>query len=213
VPSGGDPADVAVARESIRLAFVAALQHLPPRQRAVLILRDVLAWRANEVAGLLELSVPAVNSALNRARTRMSTQSSTIAPTQRPPSTEPNRLRTLLERYVRAWESADVAGLVALLREDAVVSMPPGILVLGRRAIGAFVADSVFGAGIRIRLVPVGANRTPAFAVYSGGPTDDVVRMYALLLVGILDERIARIDVFADPRLAATFGLADELPA
>jgi RNA polymerase sigma-70 factor (ECF subfamily) len=208
-----DPAARFDAHESISLAFLTALQLLPPRQRAVLILRDVLAWRAAEVAGLLELSVPAVNSALNRARTRMSSQSGSSPPTERRQSAEPGRLRALLDRYVRAWETADVAGLVALLREDAVVSMPPGILVLGRAAIGAFVAGTVFGAGIRIRLVPIAANREPAFAVYSGGPTDDVLRMYAVLIVGIAGERIARIDVFADPRLAATFGLAGEVTA
>jgi RNA polymerase sigma-70 factor (ECF subfamily) len=208
-----DPAARFDAHESISLAFLTALQLLPPRQRAVLILRDVLAWRAAEVAGLLELSVPAVNSALNRARTRMASRSESTVSAQRPSSAEPGRLRNLLERYVRAWETADVAGLVALLREDAVVSMPPGVLVSGHRAIGDFVAGSVFGAGIRIRLVPVAANRSPAFAVYSAGSTDDDMRMYAVLIVGVVDEQIARIDVFADPRLAATFGRSDVLPA
>src|SRR5204863_1444242 len=111
------------ARESISLAFLEALQVLPPRQRAVLILRDVLSWHASEVATLLDLSVPAVNSALQRAR-------STLAGRYRAPgakpqgreASEPGHLRALVERYVRAWESADVAGLVALLRDDAVLS-------------------------------------------------------------------------------------------
>jgi RNA polymerase sigma-70 factor, ECF subfamily len=200
------------AHESVSLAFLTALQLLPPRQRAVLILRDVLAWRANEAAELLELSVPAVNSALHRARTTMSSRGG-AAVVERRPTPEPGGLRALLERYVRAWETADVAGLVALLREEAVVAMPPAILVLGRDAIRAFLADSVFAGGIRIRLVAVRANRVPAFAVYSAGPGETALRMYAVLLLDVVDARVARMDVFAEPLLAARFGLADELPA
>ena len=200
------------ARESVSLAFLTALQLLPPRQRAVLILRDVLAWRASEVAELLELSLPAVNSALHRARTRMAQRDATATVDPRSAS-DPGRLRTLLDRYVRAWESADVAGLVALLREEAVVAMPPGILVSGRQAIGAFLAGSVFGSGIRIRLIAVRANRVPAFAVYSGVSGDPVLRMYAVIVLDVAGSDIARMDVFADPRLATTFGIAAELPA
>ena len=199
------------AHESISLAFLTALQLLPPRQRAVLILRDVLAWRASEVAELLELSVPAVNSALHRARTRMSSREEADQPVRRSSAAEPRRLRSLLERYVRAWESADVAGLVALLREEAIVAMPPGVIVRGREAIGAFLAASVFGGGLRVRLVPVGVNRQPGFAVYSGGPEDSALRMYAILLLDIEGSLVSGITVFADQRLAATFGLADEL--
>ena len=200
------------AHESISLAFLTALQLLPPRQRAVLILRDVLAWRASEVAELLELTVPAVNSALHRARSRMSSREQTGPLVERRPAAEPHHLRSLLERYVRAWESADVAGLIALLREEAIVAMPPGVIVRGREAIGAFLARSVFGGGLRVRLVPVGANRGPAFAVYSAALGDHVLRMYAILLVDVDESLISRITVFADPRLAATFGLAGELP-
>jgi RNA polymerase sigma-70 factor (ECF subfamily) len=207
----GEPEARYDAHESVSLAFLTALQLLPPRQRAVLILRDVLAWRASEVAELLDLSVPAVNSALHRARTRMSSRDElTIA--DRRSAAEPGRLRTLLDRYVRAWESADVAGLVALLREEALVAMPPGLIVRGREAIRAFLAESVFAGGIRIRLVPVRANRAPAFAVYSGGPGDVALRMYAILLLDVVGSRVARMDVFADPPLAGRFDLADELP-
>ena len=145
------------SHESVSLAFLTALQVLPARQRAVLILRDVLSWRAAEVAELLDLTVPAVNSSLHRART-------TVADRYRPadpgdaqaPGREKAGLRSLLERYVRAWEAADVAGLVALLRDDAVVSMPPGVIVAGARDIAAFLKDSVFVDGLRIRLLPVG---------------------------------------------------------
>ena len=200
------------AHESVSLAFLTALQLLPPRQRAVLILRDVLAWRASEVAELLELSVPAVNSALHRARTRMSTRDGTPAAEGHLTTDEPGRLRTLLDRYVRAWESADVAGLVALLREEAIVAMPPGIIVRGRGAIRAFLARSVFSGGIRIRLLPVGANRVPAFAVYSGAPGDAVLRMYAVLLLDVAGSQVSAMSVFADQRLATRFGLAAELP-
>jgi RNA polymerase sigma-70 factor (ECF subfamily) len=200
------------AHESVSLAFLTALQLLPPRQRAVLILRDVLAWRASEVAELLELTVPAVNSALHRARSRMSSREQADPVIDRAPAAEPRHLRSLLERYVRAWESADVAGLVALLREEAIVAMPPGVIVRGRDAIGAFLAGSVFGGGLRVRLVPVAANHGPGYAVYSAGPEDAVLRMYAILLVELDEALISRITVFADQRLAAAFGLAGELP-
>jgi Sigma-70, region 4 len=120
--------------------------------RAVLILRDVLGWHATEVAGLLDMSVPAANSALHRARR-------TLARGYAPVEMEPGRLRSLLDRYVQAWEAADIAGLVALLRHDAVVSMPPGVMVAGRDEIGVFLARSVFVEGLRIRLRPIRAKR------------------------------------------------------
>ena len=195
-------------RESISLAFLTALQLLPPRQRAVLILRDVLAWQASEVAELLDLTVPAVNSALHRART---TVSSTYSSGGRGPRVqaiaEPGGLRAVLERYVRAWEMADVAGLVALLREDAIVSMPPDVFLTGRAMIRAFLTDPVLAGGTRIRMVAVRANRMPAFAIYSGGPTDQEVRPYAIVLLDVDGPLIARMSVFADRRLVARFRL------
>jgi RNA polymerase sigma-70 factor (TIGR02960 family) len=202
------------SHESISLAFLTAIQLLPPRQRAVLILRDVLSLRAAEVAALLELSVPAVNSALHRAR-------STVAGRYEPPGAavahrareEPGRLHSILDRYVRAWEAADVAGLVALLRDDAVVSMAPGLSFTGPADIGAFVARSVFSSGLRIRLRPVRANRRPAFVVYSGSPTDAVLVAYAVVVLDIDGTHIGRMDVFADRRLIARFGVPAELAA
>jgi len=202
------------SHESVSLAFLTALQVLPPRQRAVLILRDVLAWHALEVADLLELSVPAVNSALHRARTTVAGQyAPAAAPIARTPLADPGKLRSLLERYVRAWEAADVAGLVALLRDDAVVSMPPGLVITGAAAIGAFLADSVFGDGLRVRLAPVAANAGPAFLIYSGLGWGAALRAYGVLVLAIdpAQARIARIGVFVGPRLTASFGLPVEL--
>jgi RNA polymerase sigma-70 factor (ECF subfamily) len=202
------------ARESISLAFLTALQVLPPRQRAVLILRDVLDWHAAEVARLLDLSVPAVNSALQRAR-------GTIATRYRPqpavarPRTDAGHLRALLERYVRAWEAADISGLVALLRDDVVLSMPPGSSVRGAAEIGAFLAKTVLAPGGRRRLVPTSANGGPAFIVYGPGNADAgladaarpdaPLRPLAVILLGTDDQRVTRIDAFFDPRLVARF--------
>ena len=202
------------SHESISLAFLTALQVLPPRQRAVLILRDVLTWQAREVADLLELTVPAVNSALHRARTTISRQYAPVAaPVARTTAADPGKLRSLLERYVRAWEAADVAGLVALLRDDAVVSMPPGLVISGATDIGAFLAGSVFGDGVRIRLVPVKANSGPAFLIYSGLATAPELTAYGVLIVDVDPARlrIARIGVFVGPHLTASFGLATRL--
>jgi len=202
------------AHESISLAFLTALQVLPPRQRAVLILRDVLTWHALEVADLLELTVPAVNSALHRARTTVSQHYAPVAaPAARAPLADPGKLRSLLERYVRAWEAADVAGLVALLRDDAVVSMPPGLVISGAAEIGTFLAESVFGDGLRIRLAPVAANGGPAFLIYSGLRSDGALRAYGVLVLEVDPAlaRIARISVFVGPRLTASFGLPVEL--
>jgi RNA polymerase sigma-70 factor (ECF subfamily) len=192
------------ARESISLAFLTALQLLPARQRAVLILRDVLAWRASEVAELLDLSVPAVNSALHRART---TLASRYRAGSLPARAQPGGLGALLERYVRAWETADVTGLVALLREDAIVSMPPAVFLTGRAMIRTFLADAVLIGGRRIRLLPIAANRMPTFAIFSADATDVDLRPYAVVLLDFDASRIARMSVFDDPRVVARFRL------
>jgi RNA polymerase sigma-70 factor, ECF subfamily len=200
------------ARVSISLAFLTALQLLPPRQRAVLILRDVLVWHATEVAELLDLTVPAVNSALHRARTTISSQyvSGSRGSATRP-VIEATGLRSVLERYVRAWEAADVVGLVALLREDAIVSMPPDVFLTGRPMIGAFLTDSVLVDGRRIRMVPILANRTPAFAIYSGGQTDSTLHPYAVVLLDFDGQLITRMSVFPDRRLVDRFKLPETI--
>lgn len=181
--------------ESVSLAFLTVLQVLPPRQRAVLLLCDVLAYRGAEVARLLETSVQAVNSSLQRARAKL--RGSYVRPTLVDP---PN----LLERYVRAWEAADVAGLVALLREDAVLSMPPKPSVVGAQRIAEFLAESIFAIG-PMRLIAVRANQGPAFAAYIGG------QLFALLLIDGEGERITHIYAYADPRAVARFDLPAQL--
>ena len=158
MPGGGDPADLAVARETIRLAFVAALQHLPARQRAVLILREVLSWSANEVAELLDTTVASVNSALQRARATLAANQVTATDTLEPLDSEQ---LALLARYVDAFERYDLDSLTSLLHEDATLSMPPLQLWLrGPAEIRAWMLGT--GIGCRgSRLVPTVANATP----------------------------------------------------
>jgi RNA polymerase sigma-70 factor (ECF subfamily) len=164
LPENGDPAEIAVARETIRLAFVTALQHLPPRQRAVLILCEVLRWQAAETAGLLGCSVAAVNSALQRARATLATAPGGAAA----PAREPEG--ALLARYVDAFERYDIDALVALLASDAVQSMPPFAMWLrGRADIRAWL----LGPGAECagsRLLPVAASGSLAYAQYRADP-------------------------------------------
>jgi RNA polymerase sigma-70 factor (ECF subfamily) len=201
-------------REAVQLAFVATIQHLPPRQRAVLLLRDVLGWTATETAALLDASVASVNSALQRARTTLAKGFPAGRPTTNPAPDA--RQRALLERYVRAWEGRDLDGFVALLREDAVLSMPPWRQwYLGREAIRAFFAwvwESP-DCGPPFRLVPIAANRQPAFALYRGSRDDPEARAHGIELLTLQDDAIAVLTVFRDPRLFAAFGLPTVLPA
>jgi RNA polymerase sigma-70 factor (ECF subfamily) len=201
LPSDGDPAERAVVRESVRLAFIAALQHLAPRQRAVLILRDVLRWRAAEVAALLETSADAVNSALRRARAALADIDRESAPSQ--PSTGD---REVLAAYIDAFERNDVDALVRLLRHDAILEMPPFELWMrGPEDIRRWLV-SVDALGQEL-LTPVDANGSPAVAVYrpceSGGP----LTAFAIQVLDIGDGRIGAIHVFVDPRLFEVFGL------
>ena len=198
------------AHESVSLAFLTVLQLLPPRQRAVLLLRDVLVFRTAEVADLLDMSVPAVNSAHQRARAtlrshyNLSERSRTTMP-----ALQPNP-RNLLERYVRAWEAADVAGLVALLREDAVLTMPPKPTVIGARPIGNFLAESIFTIA-PMRLHETHANGSPAFAAYFREVAGNRLSLFALLVIATDGHQITHIHAFADPRVLARFDLAAEL--
>ncbi|GHJ55933.1 sigma-70 family RNA polymerase sigma factor [Micromonospora chersina] len=211
-----DPAELAVARESVRLAFVAALQHLPPRQRAVLILRDVLRWHADEVADLLDATVPAVNSALQRAR---ATLSGVRAEQRVGPDLDPVD-RDLLDRYVDAFARYDIDALVALLREDAVQSMPPYSLWLrGPADIGRWLGGP--GAECRgSRLVRVAANGAPALAQYRVDPAGGH-QAFSITVLECAGGRIARLTHFLEPRLFPRFGLptrldsrpADEFPS
>jgi RNA polymerase sigma-70 factor (ECF subfamily) len=208
----GDPADVAVAHESIRLAFVAALQHLPARQRAVLILCEVLRWKASEVAELLETSVASVNSALQRARATLeSAQVSASDPAAKLDEAD----RELLARYVAAFERYDIDALTSLIQEDATQSMPPYDLWLaGRDDIFAWW----FGPGIGCagsRVIPaVAANGSPAFGQYKPSESGDGFDPWALQVLELSGGRIVQMTFFLETgTLFPLFGLPDHLDA
>jgi len=208
LPTSTDPADVAVVRESVRLAFVAALQYLPPKQRAVLILRDVLRWRAEEVAGLLGITVAAANSALQRARTTMAAHD--LDP---PRAVDPDDAaqQALLERYVQAFESYDMDALVALLHTDATQSMPPFAMWLsGSADIAAWMLG--VGKGCRgSRLLPVRVNGRPGFGQYRVSPAGGH-EPWGLQVLDVSAGRIARITSFIDPAVFPLAGLPERLP-
>lgn len=208
LPEGADPADVVAERESIRLAFIAALQHLPPRQRAVLILRDVLSWSAQEVADLLDASVASVNSALQRARATIAA-ADTRAETYQPLDAEQ---RALLARYVRAFEAYDLDALAALLHDDATLSMPPLPLWLrGTADIRAWMAGTGRGCA-GSRLVPTVANGLPAFGQYRRSARGFGHEPWALVVLEISAGRVAAITAFLDTaRLFPLFGLPPRL--
>ncbi len=169
LPTVADPAEAAVAKESVRLAFMAALQQLPPKQRAVLILREVLAWRANEVAELLDTSVASVNSALQRARATLAERDEKAADAAVSDPLDEEQ-RKLLERYVAAFEGYDMAALTALLHEDAIMTMPPFDLWLtGHDDITGFMT-TLGSACEGSRLIPVQVNGLPGFAQYKPDP-------------------------------------------
>jgi RNA polymerase sigma-70 factor (ECF subfamily) len=199
----GDPAERAVARESVRLAFVAALQHLPPRQRAVLILREVLKWRANEVAELLDTTVVSVNSTLQRARATLSEKDLTVADT--PADALDAQDHALLARYVDAFERFDVDSLVKLLHDDATFTMPPFPFWLRGadqyeqflRGAGSACEDSI--------VAPTRANGLPAFAHWKANP-DGGYDAWGIQTMRLSDGRIAGIDFYIDANLFPLFG-------
>ena len=205
-----DPAAVAASRAGVRLAFVAALQYLSARQRAMLILRDVLEWPAADVAELLGTTTTAVNSGLRRARTQLAR----AMPAQEE-LTEPDDAaqRVVLERFAAAIERADAGAMAELLRADAVLEMPPFLTwFAGRDAVAGFVGSQLLTAPGDLRLVPVTANGQPTFAVYQRDPYG-VYRAHAVEVLTLTATGIARIVAFADPRLFASFGLPPVYPA
>ena len=203
-----DPAAVAVSRESVRLALIAALQYLPPRQRAVLLLRDVLAWRAAEVADLLGTTTTAVNSVLQRARDQLR-EAAPAQEAMREPADAGQR--ELLDRYAAAFETADVAALTRLLRADAVFEMPPQpTWFTGRDLIGRFLASRVL-SGNAFRMVPVAANGQPAFAAYLRD-SDGVFHAHAIQVLTVSAGQIARLVSFNDSGLFPAFGLPPTFP-
>ena len=198
-------------RESVELAFVTAAQLLPPKQQAVLILRDVLGWSAKETARALEDSVPAVNSALQRARASLERARSLGAPAHVASGQEGDR--ALLRRFMEAWDAVDIDGIVKLLRHDALMTMPPvPTYVLGADAIGEFFATvPAEGRLDEIRLVPTTANRQPALAAYLLDPAGGVYRAYGVMVFALEGGAVSGIVGFADASLFERFGLPLEL--
>jgi RNA polymerase sigma-70 factor, ECF subfamily len=204
VADGEDPAAAAVARAGIRLAFVAALQYLSARQRAMLILRDVLEWPAADVADLLGTTTTAVNSGLRRARAQLA--QALPADDELAEPAEPDR-RAALDRFAAAIQDADGSALAELLRADAVLEMPPLLAwFTGRQTVAGFITAHFLTEPGGLRLVPVVANGERAFAAYRRQPGGDY-HAHALLALTVTTTGIARIVAFQDTRLFKTFGL------
>jgi len=200
------------AKEAVTLAFVAAVQHLPPQQRAVLVLRDVLGFRAAEVADMLESSEASVNSGLQRARAALQTRAP--ADRERAPLPRSPRERELVGRFADAFESDDIERVVALLTDDARVTMPPEPLEYqGSTAIATFLQNRVDARGGRgIRLVPIRANTQPAFGHYIQDAHAPIARASGLLVLTLEGDRIAAITRFHDGGVLPHFGLPRTLP-
>ncbi|HYH10597.1 MAG TPA: sigma-70 family RNA polymerase sigma factor [Thermoanaerobaculia bacterium] len=203
IPADDDPFRQAVLRQSIRLAFVAALQHLPPRQRAALLLTEVLGWSAAEVAECLDMTVAAVNSGLQRARATMSARNAHVSP-----DVLTDDQSALLDRYVDAFHSYDVDALVSLMREDATFSMPPYALWFqGPEPVRLWLNGP--GAPCRgSRLIPVQASGSPAFAQYRRGAAEGTYQAWALIVLELAGDRISGWNSFLDTEtLFPMFGL------
>jgi RNA polymerase sigma-70 factor (ECF subfamily) len=206
----GDPAEIVASRQSMRLALIAAMQYLPARQRAVLILRDVLGWRAAEVADLLGTTTVAVNGMLQRARARLE-QAAPAEDEIHEPADPADR--ALLDRYATAFQNADIPAVMQLLRADAVFEMPPAVTwFTGRELIGRFLRARVLTSPGRFQMIPVAANGQPALAAYIRDH-DGGYRAYAICVLTIAASHVARVTSFNDPGLFATFGLPQAAPA
>jgi RNA polymerase sigma-70 factor, ECF subfamily len=204
-PDGADPASVVASRASLRLALIAALQYLPARQRAVLILRDVLQWRASEVAELLGVTTVAVNGLLLRARARIE-QAGLAQDEIREPAEAGER--ALLDKYATAFQNADVPAISRLLREDAIFEMPPILTwFAGRDQVSRFLAAVPLREPGVFTMIPVAANGQPAFACYLHG------QAHAIQVLTVIDGKIAHIVTFQDAGLFPAFGLPPVLPA
>jgi len=213
LPESGDPAEIAVARDSIRLAFITALQHLPAKQRAALILCEVLRWKAAEVAELLETSTASINSALQRARATLAERADTGAEAAVSDPLDEEQ-KQLLERYVKAFEGYDMTALTALLHEDAIMTMPPFDLWLtGHDDITGFMT-TLGSACEGSRLVPVQVNGLPGFAQYKPDPEKGGHTPWAVQVLEISDGRLTGFHFFLDTqRWFPLFGLPLHLEA
>ena len=202
---GDDPATIAVRHETTRLAFIAALQQLPAKQRAVLVLREVLEWPAADVAELLDTSVPSVNSALQRARAQLAGAS----PSEEEVVMTPDVDADVLDRFVTAFETADVALLTELLRQDVEMEMPPiPTWFSGRDAVANFYGNRIFPAATYRYFVRTRANGCPATAAYQYGE-DGLLHAHSIQVLELVDGKIAHVYAFLDPSLFACFGLPD----
>ena len=218
-PSGPDVEAVASSRESVTLAFVLALQHLPPRQRAALLLRDVVGYEASEVAAMLKTSTPAINSALIRARARLARfrERPEVAEKITPLTQAQHQV---LRRWMSAWEAGDVDGIVALLSRDAVFSMPPfATWYRGRAAIERWLSGTTFAVERAFRVYPTFANGRPAFAFYiTGNPclpgesVHDTFAPHSVQMVWFAGQKIKRVITFLDERLLQGFGFGPRAP-
>jgi RNA polymerase sigma-70 factor (TIGR02960 family) len=199
-------------KEAVGLAFVSGLQKLPPRQRAVLVLRDVLGFQAAEVAAMLDTSEASANSALQRARATLDQR--LPADRTRAPLPRSARERELVARFAAAFEADDIDAVIALLTDDALVTMPPEPHEYqGTEAIARFLTDRVEGrAGRRVRLVPTRANGQPAFGHYMEDPHAPIGRCAGLLVLTLEDDRIAAITRFGDTGVMALFGMPRTVP-
>jgi RNA polymerase sigma-70 factor (ECF subfamily) len=205
-----DPAEIAASRQGTRLALIAALQYLPARQRAVLILRDVLRWRAAEVAELLGTTTTAVNRLLQRARARLEQAAPDQDQIHEPADPQD---RALLDRFAAAFQNADVTAVVRMLREDAVFEMPPEVTwFTGRELIGRFLRSRVLTEPGRFQMIPVAANGQPALAAYIRGD-DGGYRAHSICVLTIAASRVTRVTSFNDPGLFAAFDLPQTVPA
>jgi RNA polymerase sigma-70 factor (ECF subfamily) len=215
IPSDDNPEGYFSIRENITMAFVAALHLLPPRQRAILILRDVLDWQANEVAALLDMTVPAVKSALHRARATLADHGYS-ADSEAVPHLLDEGAQTLLDDYVLAWETADVEALLRLLKEDATFSMPPiPSWYQGRDEIRGLTSKTIFSgqANGRWRLLPTRANRQLAFGLYRQSDDPAVYNAYGIQVLTFSGDLIADITTFRNPALFPHFKLPATLHA
>ena len=200
-------------KEAVELAFIVGLQHLPPQQRAVLVLRDVLGFRAGEVAEMLETTEPSVNNLLRRARAAFESRLPRTGP-ERAPVPNSNRERDIVGRFADAVEAGDVDGIVALLTDDAWLSMPPEPYEYqGRRAIGGFLLDRELRRGVPLQLVPTRANTQPAFGCYIPIPNTDIARPRALFVLTLQGDQISAITAFGDCSVFPHFGLPRTLRA
>ena len=203
-----DPAEQAAARDTIRLAFVAALQHLPARQRAVLILRDVLKWRAAEVAEALEISTAAVNSILQRAHAQMEKAHLTAESITEPVAEDQ---KELLEKYVAAFWEKDITTIVSLLKQDAIWEMPPFVgWYQGAENIGDLIDTQCPGGVHDMKMVATSANGQPAFGLYMR-QRNGAFTPFHLQVLTIDDGKVAHVGAFFDPKLFVTFGLPSVL--